>query len=180
MTSYIIEGVDNLGKGTLITNIIKHEGYKHYIHYEKPKKCLPYHDDLLAYQSESFNQGFKLLHSGIPVIYDRFHLGEVVYSERYRKYDGNYVFDAEINFWAERLSNVTLVLLTTSSFDFISDDGLSFDVTAREEEQKDFIKAFNRSIFPKKVLVDVHDGQGKFKEPLDIYREAVGLATIIR
>ena len=58
-------------------------------------------------------------------------------------------------------NKTVLVLLYTSDFSFIVDDGLSFDFTKKEEEQADFLKAFNQSKMPNKIAIDVNDG-GKF------------------
>ena len=187
----IIEGVDRLGKGTLINSIQENFGFHTVIHYEKPK-ALEYYNDptfgypmrdmtqLGRYQYMSFVEGFNLLRHGQRIIFDRFHLGEVVYSPRYRGYDGGYVFELENQFtnsmdsWTKGYSkNVQMILLMTSDFSFIQDDGLSFDFSAKESEQEDFIAAFERSTMPNKVMVDVHNGKGGFKTPEQIFQEAM-------
>lgn len=197
---WIVEGTDNLGKGLLIDGLLQNYGYHTYIHYEKPKllHSYVYHgpltesinktDALRKYQRDSFIQGFKLLESKIPTIFDRFHLGECVYADMYRGYSGNYVFteieDSYCIQWPENpeskrmtpsiTESTRMILLITSDFSFIQDDGLSIDVTKREQEQELFIQAFNRSMIPNKVIVDVHDGYGRFKTPTEILIEATG------
>ena len=101
------------------------------------------------------------------IIFDRAHLGEVVYSPRYRGYDGTYVFCNEQSY-----HDAGLILLTTSDFSFIQDDGDSFDFDKKEEEQEDFIKAYNLSKIEKKVMVDVSENGG-FKTIEKIYEEIV-------
>jgi len=176
-TAFIIEGLDRLGKGTLIENIQQECGFRMYYHYEKPKKLNAYFKSssnfLENYQQASFEVGFQTLASCIPVIFDRFHLGETVYSPRYRNYSGDYVFELEEKYGADEMSHVKMILLTTSNFDFIVDDGLSFDFSKKAEEQKDFISAFKKSIFPNKIIIDVHDGNGNFKDPKKILGEAL-------
>jgi hypothetical protein len=190
-SNFIIEGVDRLGKGTLINGILQSRGYHTVIHYEKPKKLNYYNepgfegllkdlDDLGRYQYISFARGFDLLKNSQNLIFDRFHLGETIYGPRYRGYSGDYVFEMERQFACSMDSlsrgyanRVRMILLTTSDFSFIGDDGLSFDFNAKEEEQEDFISAFERSTLPHKLLIDVHNGRGGFKTPQEILSEAL-------
>lgn len=185
MKHVIIEGVDRTGKDTLIKGIQDRLGFFQVIHYQKPLLLERFvnevsrHKDvqeadvkkeaLKAYQKESFRAMFKLMTGMINprIICNRAHLGETVYAKRYRGYDGSYVFDIEKQFGYPDgpLSQVLLVVLHTTDFSFISDDGLSFDVTKREEEQTDFIEAYHKSSIPNKVLIDVHNGKGGFVSP---------------
>lgn len=191
-SNFIIEGVDRLGKGTLIDGLLQNLGHHTVIHYEKPKKLAYFDDsggwsgklgelsDLGRYQYLSFVHGFDLLRTSSNLIFDRFHLGETVYGPRYRGYSGDYVFDLEDSFtnsmdsWSNGYAKrVRLILLTTSDFSFIQDDGESFDFTAKEAEQEDFKKAFERSTLPVKVLIDVNNGRGGFKSADEILKEAL-------
>lgn len=182
ISNIIIEGIDRLGKDTLIKGLQDRYGYFQVLHYVKPLLLDTYVKEitdenyiseetkrkaLKFYQKKSFRMMFNLLRGynfGIKIICNRAHLGEMVYAKRYRGYDGDYVFDIEsqFNYYDGPLENTLLVLLHTSSFAFVSDDGLSMDVTKREEEQVDFINAFKRSIMPHKIMIDVHDGNGNF------------------
>lgn len=194
--SYIIEGVDMLGKSSLIENLQHTLGFFNTIHYEKPKLLKIYgyshtstgdvdRKALETYQKKSFESMFNLLSSGEPFIMDRGHLGENIYAPRYRGYDGSYVFDLEekaLKQWycrddlsadnCDEEYPAKLILLTTSDFSFIQDDGLSFDFSQRFEEQEDFIKAFDKSILPK-IKIDVCNGKGKFKNHTDILEEVL-------
>lgn len=188
----LIEGVDRLGKDSLIAGLQQRLGYFLNIHYQKPEllekylntrksiahltekqaKCLALRD----YQEHSFVNMFQLLSGTSRTIMNRAHLGEAVYSQRYREYDGNYVFEIEqafIESGSMFRENSVLVLLTTSDFSFIQDDGLSFDFTKKEEEQADFIKAFNRSAFTNKLLIDVSNGNGGYRPMEEIQDEVV-------
>ena len=174
--SYIICGIDRLGKDTLISNIQDRLGHHFVLHYSKPQALEFYGEDLLRYQHASFVSGFELMSarpSSVGLIFNRFHLGEAVYSNLYRGYDGNYVFDLEQTWGAEFMTDVTLVLLTTSDFSFIKDDGESFDFSRKEEEQEMFKKVFNKSAFRHKIMVDVANGKGGFKSPEDILNEVL-------
>lgn len=184
--SIIIEGCDRLGKDTLIKGLKNKLGFFQVLHYQKPelldfylsqaRRTLNKSDEcvddevkrtaLKLYQTDSFRDMFYVLDSQGRFILNRAHLGESVYSHRYRKYNGSYVFDLEKFLIEEKnLSfhkSTLLVLLHTSSFDFISDDGESFDVTQRDAEQTDFFKAFESSEIVYKLMIDVHDGSGNF------------------
>ncbi|AVH84935.1 hypothetical protein RsoM2USA_6 [Ralstonia phage RsoM2USA] len=173
-TSIIIEGVDRLGKDSLINGIQNKCGFFQVMHFEKPKRLdvyanleNPNFNPLYYYQMESFKNMFDILDSSAKVICNRSHIGEVVYAPRYRGYSGNYVFDLEytdvhssISFGLKGparncCSNTLLVLLTTSDFSFIQDDGESFDFSKKEEEQEDFISAVTKSSIQNKLIIDV-------------------------
>lgn len=182
--SIIIEGVDRLGKDSLISGLKHQLGQFQVVHYQKPELLDIYVNDaqrnfnttqldsqvknsaLKSYQIESFRGMFHMLSSDGKFILNRAHLGEFVYSPRYRQYDGSYVFDLEQRFINDLGSNfhetTLLVLLHTSDFSFIKDDGLSFDFDKKEEEQIDFIRAFERSHIKNKLMLDVCNGSGNF------------------
>lgn len=186
---YLIDGIDRLGKSTLIENILQHEGYHLVIHYDKPKVLQTYKmyniDGKLAdlpdnaarkiYQEECNKSMFSLLSSKASIIFDRTHLGELVYAPLYRGYSGEYVLTDEAGFVFHhpQAEDVKLILLTTSNLNITVDDGQSFDYTRRGEEQELFKSAFNRSILPK-IMVDVHNGHGGYKSSYDILKEVLG------
>jgi hypothetical protein len=162
-------GLDRTGKSSMIQGVRDQLGFMTAIHYSKPAhlKCygnLPTTKALQAYQQESFTDMFKLLSGDVPLLLDRAHLGELVYSQRYRGYSGDYVLELEQRF-PEALSKTLLVLLTTDELleRNLVDDGLSFDWSARGSEQLDFIDAFIRSSFPHKLMLNVGDGRGNFR-----------------
>lgn len=163
----IIEGVDRLGKSSLIEGLLNKLGYHIVLHYQKPLKLECYNNDLKKYQYESFKHGFNLLKSNECVIMDRFHLGEVVYSPRYRSYDGSYVYSME-----DLSTKINLILLTTSDFSFISDDGESFDFSRKEEEQDSFIEAFYKSNIINKFIIKVNDGN-KFRSKDEVLSDVL-------
>lgn len=175
----IIEGLDRLGKDTLIDGLLNQFGYRDILHYQRPKELAHYSmnpDPAFSYQRASFTNMFRLLGSGALLILNRAHIGECVYAPLYRGYTGEYVFDLEqaaIAYGNDFCEASLLVLMTTSEFSFMLDDGKSFDVTKREQEQKSFVRAFNKSAIINKLRVDVHDGRGNFRPPRDILNEVV-------
>ena len=171
---FIIEGVDRMGKSTLIKGLMDTLGYHLKIHYEKPQKLAYYtsqtDEPLKLYQTVLYRQMFDLIDAGHRIIFDRGHLGEMVYAPMYRKYDGDYVLDYETQV---DTSHTRLVLLTTSDFSFIQDDGLSIDFSKKEEEQDKFVYAFKRSNIADKVLVDVSNGTGGYRSAESILAEVL-------
>ncbi len=174
----IIEGIDRLGKDTLIDGLINSLGYHHCIHYSYPKNTKYYveslkdrdedtKDSTFWYQHDSFMQGFKLLEQDTNVIFNRFHLGEYVYSSRYRNYDGSYVFGLEKMF-SKSLAKTFLFLLYTPNVHILKDDGKSHDYSKREEEQNDFLKGFDLSAIINKHKINVYDSFGDHYKPKSV------------
>lgn len=170
LQNIIIEGLDRLGKSTLIEGIQERLGFFTVVHYSKPKTLSHYVNQVgvsaakQAYQRESFEQMFKLLSGEARLILDRAHLGEAVYAKRYRGYDGDYVFDLEGVKQLTALNNTLLVLLVNDDKELehkLVDDGDSFDWSKREEEQRDFCAAWTRSRFANKLRIGV-GSKGKF------------------
>jgi thymidylate kinase len=176
---YMIEGLDRLGKDTLIGGIQHKLGYHQVLHFSKPPvlECYTQEDGdpvqnkreaLYRYQETSFRTMFSLLRDAVysPIICNRAHLGECVYANLYRGYDGSFVFQLE-ELFMKNVQNTRLVLLV-EDFDIAShfvDDGLSLGaVQNRQREQELFLAAFERSIIGDKRIVSVTDpALGGFK-----------------
>ncbi len=180
----MIDGIDRLGKGTLVQNILDKYGYHLVIHYDKPKLLQKYSESssnkeiaLRTYQVETNQNMFELMKTKVNVIFDRTHLGEMVYAPLYRGYNGDYIYKMEMEAIEHKIftyrEDFKLILLTTSNFDMLQDDGLSFDFSKKEFEQAKFIEAFKRSSISNKTIVDVHDGKGGYKNPLEVLRLAL-------
>lgn len=162
----IIEGIDRLGKSTLINNILKHYGPHPIIHCSSPPKGIA---DPAKYQEEYFTKCFKMLNQPIDVIFDRCHLGEYIYGPLYRKTDPNFIFKIE-SYYPIACEDTILVLLYTDDFTIMEDDGLSFDFDAREKEQALFIEAFNKSKIINKIKIKVNEN-GTYRKAEDIFNE---------
>lgn len=185
---FLVEGLDRLGKSTLIQGIIDRLGYHDVIHYSKPRVLGAYAHQasvdtqvstpqaLWLYQRASFENLFNLCDSKAKLIFDRAHLGEFVYSPLYRGYDGSYVFDLELQHNLHQRTDVRLLLLTENlerSTHFV-DDGQSLGpVEKRLEEQVMFIKAFHRSHLVDKRVINVTAPSGTFRSKEDILEEAL-------
>lgn len=187
MSKFLIEGLDRLGKSTLTQNIQKKLGFHQMIHMSKPIKCEVYsgenelmvNGDLYRYQRECFKQMFHLLNEpDYKIIFDRAHLGEAVYAPLYRKYSGDYIYELEQFYdMGHRLRADTTLILLTEDFEISKhfvDDGESFDITKREQEQEMFKSAFEKSIIKRKKIVCVTDqALGGFRKQEDILAEVL-------
>lgn len=179
MSKILIEGIDRLGKNTLIDGIINKLGYHDVIHYSKPIKLDAY-EDLKSYQVASFKNLFRILNTPyLNLIANRTHLGENIYADLYRGYSGSYVFELEraYNLDIPAYNDLTLILLTQDinrSTHFVDDGESLGPIEAREKEQDLFIKAFNKSIIQNKHIVCVTDTKtGNFRTREEILEEVL-------
>lgn len=167
----IIEGIDRIGKDTLISLLNNKLGYQ-IVHSTKPKSLEAFKYDLEKYQENYFSKWFSIMETHSGFIFNRFHLGEYVYSTLYRDYiPGSYLYKYESR---EKIKNDTLlILLYTDDFSIIKDDGNSIDFSKIEKEQKLFISAFKNSLIKNKQMVKVNSGD-KFISPGIIYSKVYG------
>lgn len=156
----IICGIDKTGKDTLIKNLQNKLGYYPVIHHNKPQQLTCYSGDrtLELYQLTCFSNMFRILKSpNINIMMNRAHLGEFVYAQRYRNYSGDYVFELEKKHEINNYGDVFLILLTCSDTSIMVDDGESHDFSKKDEEQLDFIAAYDKSIIMHKLMLNVYD-----------------------
>jgi thymidylate kinase len=173
-----------LGKSTLIEGIRNKLGYYQVIHFSKPE-VLDYYNSVPDGTPQYWYQYFSFVNSmhiaksaGARIIFDRWHIGEVVYSPMYRGYSGDYVYDLEEKILGDT-AGIKLILLTEDfkvSRHFV-DDGQSLGPSyKREEEQNRFIDAFHRSNIKNKQIINVtnRDGMGGgFRQKWAILEEAL-------
>lgn len=200
-TKYLIDGIDRLGKSTLALRIQHELGYFLSIHYGKPvlldntlaiakmmkqespdtpemAKLLELSNENLAkrlYYEDMNSSMFELLKTNQNLIIDRTHLCEMVYAPMYRNYTGDYIYTMEKQAIEDglNLDDVRLILLVTSDTSILIDDGESYDFSKKDQEQTLFREAFNRSQFTNKIVINVCNGQGGFRTPESIVKEAL-------
>lgn len=175
-----IEGLDFLGKTTLVRGLINALGYHQIIHFDKPRPLQyyvegsPKESPLFLYQRDSFINSMHLANSGAKIIFDRWHIGEAVWAPAFRGYDGNYVFDIERDYLT---APATLILLVEDFrySNHFSDDGESLNCESeREEIQNRFIAAMSKSHISDKRIVCVTDvSTGSFRDKNDILNEVL-------
>lgn len=189
---FAIEGLDRLGKSTLVDGLLNKLGYHQVIHFGKPKKLDAYRSAIRSprdgmiipeqsvqafeYQRAGFLNSMLLARSGARIIFDRWHLGEAVYAPLYRGYSGDYVFDLETSTNLVNENCVRLILLVEdfkTSKHFVDDGESLGPVEKRQEEQERFLAAFSKSNLRDKRIITVTSTSGKFKTKEEILEEAV-------
>ena len=171
----LIEGIDRLGKSSVAEAIENRLGFHLYYHCAKPKKLTKYSGSAIEkperrYQKETFHNMFKVLESDVNIIFDRAHLGEVVYSPGIRGYDGDYVFNIEKKY---NTDDVVLVLLYADADFEVEDDKDSIQPwSLRPHEQEEFKRAFERSVIKKKVMIKVNNGK-EYRPMSNIVNEVI-------
>jgi len=163
----IIEGIDNVGKSTLITNLKNYYNKYtlHTLHYSNVKQSTT--EKTIEYNKKLYFEMFEMMFETIKkdkkgIICDRSHLGEMVYGPIYRDYDGEYVLDIERNFHniLDLFNNLILITLVDDAENVVErDDGLSFsiDLNKKQDEIQKFINAHNKSTIKNKLLINVKD-----------------------
>lgn len=155
---FLFEGIDGVGKDTIINELIAILGYRAVIHMSKPKPCVVYNFDLKQYQYTSFIHLMNLLNQKTPLIFNRSHIGEMVYA-KYRNSSGEWIYDLEHNI--EDINSSVIILLLARNENLLRNDGESFNYDARMQEQNEFIQACKRS---KLHVIEqyVHDENGNW------------------
>lgn len=159
----IIEGLDNVGKGTQIRNILgilAPTKPTHIIHYS----AIPgmNGEDAYEYSVGLYHNMFRLLSRNYEkshFILDRSHLGESVYAPKYRGYNGDYVFDIESQYTIEEFwKEIKLITFVDKAENLIArDDGLShsININDKNDEIKAFKRAHEMSLIEDKILIDI-------------------------
>lgn len=173
-TLYIFDGIDRVGKDTAILTLQEHfykQNQSVFVHgFASVPKFVPkpeqvsYQISLYSdYLMQAYDNNYNRKHEDMIFVANRFHFGEYVYGPRYRNYDEADIklidkFDQHLySLCHHGIIDVKLVLLTTSSFDHLVDDGLSHDWSQKVDEQKDFVKAFFKSKIENKIIIDTYD-----------------------
>lgn len=182
MKLIIIEGTDRTGKDTLSQHLMTQANSFCYRHWGFPQGET--NDERIQYQQYSFKKEFDLYNSlkkdkyfsnpNDMVIWNRSHLGEVVYGTLYRDYNPeNWVYNLESIYAFDQDVNVFLIWLYADA-DFVcsNDDGNSFsnDVTQKKIEIGLFNKAFDKSIIQNKIKIQVNEGHS-YRSKSDIRSE---------
>lgn len=186
----IICGGDRLGKGTLIEGLCDFYEYKNIMirHCDKPPKNLP-HNRVLDHQMRTFkierdlifyylNMDYKHLYHNNIIIYDRFYLGEYVYSQMFRNGDPdvlkNLIIDFEKGFKSILYKTFLIVPTADPVFFHNIDDGNSFskNIEDKTTELRLFKEAFEFSTLKNKLLLKV-DNNGAYRKKEDILSQVL-------
>lgn len=162
----IIEGMDRCGKSTLVEQLRKRyfNNPRILIHHsssppkvENPNEWEIEHYRQLLDASYMLNYGHDF-----EVIFDRFHLGAIVYGKKYRNADPEDIYAIE-NLTIQKGDEIALVLLTDwTSAIMERDDDDSLESTPEEFDQTRtaFEEAFKRSIIPNKLHINISENGG--------------------
>lgn len=171
----IIEGTDNVGKDTVINQLLnKYKDAKVY-HCEKPKS-----KDAKEAAKEQYNSFLNLAKENSTskdeiIIHNRSWYGEYVYGVKYRNNNENEVKKSILEFERiilDNIDDVCLIMLLSDNSDFLvnNDDGLSISKANKElieDETKKFEEIFKFSTIPNKCIVYVNNGENwKTKEEI--------------
>ena len=171
----IIEGTDNVGKDTVINQLLNRYKDAKVYHCEKPKS-----KDAKEAAKEQYNLFLSLAKENstskdTTIIHNRSWYGEYVYGVKYRNNDENEVKKSILEFENILLSNicdVCLVMLLSDNSNFLvnNDDGLSISKAKKElieDETKRFEEIFKLSTIPNKCIIYINNGENwKSKEEI--------------
>jgi thymidylate kinase len=185
MKLLIVEGMDNVGKDTMINEIRGEFDRVKIVHFDKPKSK----DNIEAAkeQKETFHKALKQVVEDYKndsydlVIFNRSYQGELVYGTLYRGREASEVKTQNLimdTFLENNLSakDICFVTLLADDLHFIrrNDDGLSLsnnDMEKLAKERELFLEAYKFSAIKRKKLIYVNDGPFAFRPKNSIKEE---------
>jgi len=159
----IFESPDNLGKDTQIKLLQKFliDKPTHIFHYSNISGIS--NKDCKKYSKKLYTDTFKIikkLYKNRHLIFNRFLIGEYVYSPIYRNYNGDYIFNIEKKYCNEKFwDDIYLISFTDSIENIINrEDGKSFsiDPLIKQQEISLFKEAIEKSIIKNKIIIDIN------------------------
>ena len=185
MKLVIVEGLDRCGKDTLINHISSIHSNIIKRHWSFPKGNTD--EEKTSYQKEQFDNEFNLwaffksrgarFKENLVMIWNRSHLGELVYGSLYRNSKPEeWVINLEYEFDLGEDSDVYLIYLYADpEFLVTVEDGKSYS-SKLEDKKKEMIlfeKAINSSTIKNKLILKVNDDFGNYKSQEDIHKQVV-------
>lgn len=162
----IIEGMDRCGKSTLVEQLRKQyfTDPRILVHHSSspPKVDNPNEWEIQHYRKLLDTSYYLNYAEDFNVIYDRFHLGAIVYGKKYRNIDPEDIYAIE-NIYIHPKDEIALVLLTDWTHAIMDrDDGISLETSSSEfdETRLAFEEAFSRSIIPNKLHINISENGG--------------------
>jgi len=185
MKHIIVEGIDRVGKSTLIKFLAEHFNYDnvHIRHFGKPIKSK---GDILSSQQSMFVNEARLLRSIKEnekqgayfeniVIWNRSHIGEYTHGHLHRGYSKRELKSVVLNYDKNflDLKNTFLIFMYADpEFCMKMEDGnsLSQDLDKKEKEIKLFKEAMEISLIENKINIKVNK-KNNFKDKKEIFNE---------
>lgn len=185
----IFEGMDNCLKDTSI-NLLRNDlcAETHVIKYSSPPNHVKNKEN---YQKRHFSDMFRLVESVVSsgnrnIILNRSHLGEYVYSQIYRGYHSNWIFELEQEFFKRQKTpiGVLLVLLYDSNNERLRnrDDGKSLSQAKNiklDKERTLFLEAFDKSYIPNKLKFNLSELPNDEENRIDISIITKGILKVV-
>lgn len=162
----IIEGMDRCGKSTLVEQLRKRyfTDPRILVHHSSspPKVDNPNEWEVQHYKSLLDTSYYLNYAEDFNVIYDRFHLGAIVYGKKYRNADPEDIYSIE-NMLVRKDDEIALVLLTDwthAIMDRDDENSLESGPSEFDETRMAFEEAFKRSIIPHKLHINISENGG--------------------
>lgn len=157
----IVEGLDRCGKSTLVEYLRKEYFLSPDIivhHSSSPPKVANSNAwELQHYESLLQSSQMLVDDYSYNVIFDRFHLGAIVYGAKYRNADPSGIFEIDKRYLSS-YSNAALILLTDEPEAIAArDDGDSLEKSVDEYRQtaESFLNAFEKSSCSNKLHINI-------------------------
>lgn len=161
----IVCGLDRCGKTTLINNLRKNY-FKSpdtlVIHSSAPPDVENKNEWEIDHYYSVFKTSKLLSRIGYDIIFDRFHLGAIVYGEKYRNADASKIYELEQH-QLSGFEEIAIVLLTDNAEEVVKrDDGESNEKNIEDFEQTKlaFEKSLQNSVCKHKLLVNITENGG--------------------
>jgi thymidylate kinase len=168
----IIEGMDRCGKSTLVEQLRKRYFTDPRIlvhHSSSPPKVENPNEWEVQHYRQMLDTSYMLNYADdFDIIFDRFHLGAIVYGKKYRNADPEDIYAIE-NMYIHPNDEIALVLLTDWTHNIMErddNDSLESSPSEFDETRIAFEEAFKRSIIPNKLHINIHENGG-FKNTYD-------------
>jgi thymidylate kinase len=173
MAIYVIEGMDNCGKTSVINHLIKNdpEPRRLVLHSSTPPKGVDALEWSMEHYQNIMDVALSLSDDGWSIYMDRAHLGECVYGPIYRNTNGDWVFDLEedLCYSGDDEEIYLIVLVGTDKHCKEYDDGLNISSDKFSIERDLFKKAFNNSTIKKKILIEMDRDFSNLFETIDTF-----------
>ena len=179
----IIEGLDNVGKDTLISKICERYPITTIVHCSKPSSDDP--DEAAKEQNELFMSYANMIRDNDLkysdcIIFNRYHMGEYIYGCIYRGRSSEEVLnmiDEVDDVLLASNKDIYYIQMKSSNLDLIikNDDNKSISKNNRERvetERERFEEVFNHSRL-NKLLLDVADKDGNFRTREEIFDDVI-------
>lgn len=181
----IVEGTDRTGKDSLVQGLYGHIAGKSVMirHWGFPLGKT--NEEKTSYQKDTFRKDFERYNTlknddNISVIWNRSHIGELVYGPMYRGSNpGPWVYGLETEFKFDQSEDIFLIYLYGDPQFLIKvDDGKSFtnEIVKKVEELRRFEEAIAQSTIQNKLILKVNQDD-QYIDKNELLKRAISFIT---